>query len=83
MLNILLVKNIRINRIISWKIVWLSMFLIMVWEISGFVRLYGLRCNKFFVGGFVVNVNDVNEFMIRFIYSSWVLVNGFIYNNYI
>lgn len=60
----------RTNRTMNWKMACPIIFLIMVREIRGFVRPYGLRVNKSSVGGSVARASEANESIIRFTHKS-------------
>lgn len=53
-----------------------KIFIIIGWEIINFWGFFGVLFMIFLLGGFVVKVNVVKVFIIKFIYNSWIIVNG-------
>lgn len=55
---------------------WPRMFFIMVREMSGFVRPYGLRSSSSSDGSSVASASDASVSMIRFTHSIWIAFSG-------
>lgn len=65
-----MIKNIKKIDLIE------KIFIIIGWEIINFWGFFGVLFMIFLLGGFVVKVNVVKVFIIKFIYNSWIIVNG-------
>lgn len=65
-----MIKNIKNIDVIE------KIFIVIDWEIINFWEFFGVFFIIFLLGGFVVKVNVVKVFIIKFIYNSWIIVNG-------
>lgn len=68
--------NSRVKMMTSWYTAWPRMFFIMVLEMSGLLRPYGLRKSRDSVGGSVARARDARVSMMRFTQSIWTAFRG-------
>ena len=68
--------NKMVRMTTSWYIEWPMIFFIIVLEISGFVRPYGLRLSNSSLGNSVANASDARVSIIRFTQSICIAFSG-------
>lgn len=66
----------RVKMMMSWYTAWPRMFFIMVLEMRGLSRPYGLRSSSDSVGGSVARARDASVSMMRLTQSIWTALRG-------
>lgn len=66
----------RVKMMTSWYTAWPRMFFIMVLDMRGLSRPYGLRNRRDSVGGSVANARDARVSMMRLTHSIWTAFRG-------
>lgn len=65
-----------VKMMTSWYTAWPRMFFIMVLEMRGLLRPYGLRNSRDSVGGSVARARDARVSMMRLTQSIWTAFKG-------
>ena len=66
----------RVKMIMSWYTAWPKIFFIMVREMRGLLRPYGLRSSRASVGGSVARAREAKVSIIRFTHSICTALSG-------